>query len=509
MSEFLLVAQKLFETEKRPMGPRELVDLAIERKLFSHNIAGATPHQTMKAKLSVHVRRFGDQSTFVRTAPGRFFLRYMLDGSQTPYPAPPLTPPRAEERILVFRTQELDPLLGFQGISREWKALLRRMTKTLAYGYKPRLSVEEDDSYTQILTYVMVTRKGSVLAYRRGTYNRVEDFLRGSFCVGFGGHVVDTDLTLFSEPGLPVLDSAIRELSEELKLPDADVRRLQLREGLQIVGVLNDDSSPVGKRHLALILRYEVSKDSAWDKPDRGEKSITQLQWLHGDSAHPKLSQFEYWSQLCLRTFSPALVRAQPAFILRYRKQLKPPHLLCVVGEVGSGKSEATRILKDEFGYAELNSGSILADLMGIDAIPKTPRETFQKHAARFIRHKTGPRRLAAELWRRAQKLGTDRILIDGLRHKETLDELRRAAGSRRIGVIFVETPHDVAFSFYRTRFAQGCSIEEFMKVREAPVETEVRKLIQVADAVLYNWNGRTEYRTAIRTLMRELGIQA
>jgi hypothetical protein len=47
------------------------------------------------------------------------------------------------------------------------------------------------------------------------------------------------------------------------------------------------------------------------------------------------------------------------------------------------------------------------------------------------------------------------------------------------------------------------------MKVREAPVETEVRKLIQVADAVLYNWNGRTEYRTAIRTLMRELGIQA
>ncbi len=416
-------------------------------------------------------------------------------------------PPISRACLLFFSDRLLDRLLSFQGISRDWKPLLRKMNKTVTHEYRPRLSVEEDDSYTQVLTYVMVTRKGSVLAYRRGTYNRVEDFLRGSFCVGFGGHVVDTDVTLFSEPGLPVLDSAIRELSEELELPDADVRRLQLREGLRIAGVLNDDSSPVGKRHLALILRYEVSSDGKWDKPDRGEKSITQLQWLQGSSAHPKLSQFEYWSQLCLRTFAPALVRAQPAYLLRYRKQLKPPHLLCVVGEVGSGKSEATQILKDEFSYAELNSGSILADLMGIDAIPKTPRAVFQKHAARFIKTKNGPRRLARELWRRAQELGTDRILIDGIRHKETFDELRRAAGNRRVGVIFVETPHDVAFSFYRSRIAQGCSIEEFMKVREAPVETAVRKLIQVADAVLYNWNGRTEYRTAIRTLMRELGI--
>ncbi len=113
MSEFLLVAQKLFETEKRPMRPRELVDLAIERKLFTHNIAGATPHQTMKAKLSVHVRRLGEQSTFVRTEPGRFYLRYLL-GDSLPYPAPPLTVPRAEERILVFRTKELGACPGIQ-----------------------------------------------------------------------------------------------------------------------------------------------------------------------------------------------------------------------------------------------------------------------------------------------------------------------------------------------------------------------------------------------------------
>ena len=69
-SEFLIVARKLMETERRSLSPKELVDLGLARQLFSDKIAGKTPRQTMKAKLSVHIRRFGEQSPFVRTAPG-------------------------------------------------------------------------------------------------------------------------------------------------------------------------------------------------------------------------------------------------------------------------------------------------------------------------------------------------------------------------------------------------------------------------------------------------------
>jgi hypothetical protein len=58
-SEFLIVAKRLMETEKKAMSPRELVDLGQKRQLFSDNVAGKTPYQTMKSKLSVHVRRFG------------------------------------------------------------------------------------------------------------------------------------------------------------------------------------------------------------------------------------------------------------------------------------------------------------------------------------------------------------------------------------------------------------------------------------------------------------------
>jgi len=74
-SEFLQVAHQLFQRFRQPMTPIELVDRGIQEGLFSDKRAGKTPHQTMKSKLSVHIRRNGSASIFVRTAPGRYYLR--------------------------------------------------------------------------------------------------------------------------------------------------------------------------------------------------------------------------------------------------------------------------------------------------------------------------------------------------------------------------------------------------------------------------------------------------
>jgi predicted NUDIX family phosphoesterase len=140
-----------------------------------------------------------------------------------------------------------------------------------------RGKAEVSDAFKQVITYVMVTRGGSVLAYRRGSFNRVEHFLRGSDCVGFGGHVTAEDITLLSQADQGILSGAVRELREELELPAEDLRRLNAGIGLEIVGLLNDDSSPVGRRHFAVLLRYEVSDDASWAHPRRGEKAVTRL----------------------------------------------------------------------------------------------------------------------------------------------------------------------------------------------------------------------------------------
>src|SRR5262249_11130735 len=156
-----------------------------------------------------------------------------------------------------------------------------------------------------------------------------------------------------------------------------------------------DDSSKVGQRHFAFVYRYEVSDDTAWVRPERGEKSVTQLRWIDLKTETVNLWDFEYWSQLCLRKFFWKSVRASPTFRVYRRGPLKPPHILCVLGGVGSGKSEATRVLVEDFGYAEISTRRLVAELMGVPPMPQTPRERFQEMAWDFIQAPGGPERLA------------------------------------------------------------------------------------------------------------------
>ena len=464
----------------------------------------------MKAKLSVHIRRFGEGSPFVRTAPGRFYLRHLLNGKSETFLAKPLVPPPSSEQVLVYRTNELDRFTTWQGLKTSWKEISRVMFSQLSAHYCRRLDVEENNGYTQILTYVLVTREDAILAYRRGTYNRTEQYLRGSYCVGFGGHVTEADLNLFSAETMGVRECAVRELMEELHLPMPDIERLCGPKGLEIIGIINDDSSDVGRRHLAFVMKYDVSHDSYWENPQRGEKAITQLRWISAkDKEQVPLWNFEYWSQLCLREFAPQLVRARPAFRFVRRKPLKPPHILCVIGPVGSGKTIATEVLKHSFGYQEVNSGKVLASLLKIPPVPKTPRLDFQHQAWNFISKTSGPEELGREIARLVNAMDSDRIVVDGLRQNTTLEYLKKMCCGRRIGIVFVQTPPDLAFKFYSDRITHGASMFDFLAARDSAVEQEVESFISMADAVFYNWTGTIQYRETIRSMMEQLGISS
>lgn len=502
MSEFLRVAETLMLDELRPMRPDELVQLGLTRGLFSDRRAGKTPHQTMKSKLSVHVRRKGESSTFVRTGPNQFFLRRLVSGAVAVYETPPQQKPEPAEQVLVFPSALLRTRDRFQGITQNFHRFLARLVKPEVSFHMDRLPAESDNDHKQVLTYVMITRRGRVLAFKRGSYNRVEDFLRGAHCIGFGGHVSKADVDLFSLSDMGVVQSATRELVEELRMPAKDIERLKVGKGLKLVGLLNDDSSLVGQRHFAFLFTYEVSGDPAWTKPERGEKSITQLRWLSPNSGTVPIWDFEYWSQLCLREFFPRIAHAVPQYRIVRRVPLRPPHLLCVLGEVGSGKSEATRLITREFEYEEINTGRIVADILGIPPVAEYGREKFQVKAGEFIKRSDGPQRLADAIWARAQQYPSGRVLVDGIRQRATLNCLRKLAGKLQVGVLYVHTLPDLAYKFYRAREQPRLSIFDFLERRNAEVERDVAGMISLADAVLYNWIGRAEYQQAIRDLM-------
>jgi len=506
-SEFLQVAERLLESQRCPMTPRELWEEGKRQGMFSDKIAGRTPHQTMKSKLSVHVRDRGGDSIFVRTGPGQFYLRRLIDSEHPIYNAPPSRPPPPSEHVLSFPISLLDKLGRFQGLKKSWKRIASQILRTDHCSYRPRLDAENEDNHKQVLTYGMVVRRDQVLSFKRGTYNWTEEYLRGSLCIGFGGHVTEHDFNLFNREDLGVRANIARELNEELSLPRKDIQRLYNGEGLELIGVLNDDSSDVGRRHFGFVFQYTVSNDPRWERPLRGEKSITQLKWLNLNSRPFPLTKLEYWSQLCMRSYFKRTVRAQNSYIIRRKSPLIPPHVLCVLGPIGSGKTETSAVLTRNFGYHRVNSGKILSDLLGIPPVSKTPRKRFQALAHDFISNKNGPRKLAKTIWKAVSSIGTDRVLVDGIRHHRTLDEIRAIGKERRVGIVYVQTAADLAYNFYSNRGQNPIAITDFYGLREAPVEKEVTALISDADAVIYNWQDRPTYWDTVHQMMRDLGV--
>ena len=491
------------------MTPREIWEKGLKDNLFSDKIAGKTPYQTIKSKISVHIRKNGENSIFIRTKPGHFYLRSLMTDQQTEYEAPPLQPRATSERVLVFRSKILDDLgVRFQGIKTSWKQLTSRLIQDKYCFYVERYEAEQNPNLKQVLTYVIVSQESKVLSFVRGTFTHAAKYLRGSRCIGFGGHVAENDRNIFNLTDYGIKSNAVRELTEELELPNSISKNLTNK--LELIGVLNDDSNDVGRKHFAFLFRLNLNSDESWPSPKRGERAVAQLGWIDVTSGMPPLHEFEYWSQLCLRKYFPQTLRAQPAFRITrkskriIREKLCPPHILCITGPIGSGKSQATQVFTEEHNYKEINTGKILADILKIAPVPKTNRKIFQKKAWDFIVSIDGPQILASTIIERVNKIQHERILIDGIRQIETLDHLL-SMSEKPVGIIYIQTPPDAAYRFFANRFSKPPSIDKYIELLEAPVEQDVGSMISRSDVVIYNWNGQISFRSTINRLIKEL----
>ena len=521
VATYLWVAETVLRKHRRPLRARELVNYGLEDALFSDQELSRTPQKSMQARLSMDILASPEGSSFVRTSRGQFYLRELLThpvpagdgdmvGAAAPlseYTAIRREAPPASENVLVIHKDNYEPLLGFQGIGIGKAGNANALLRSKITNYMPRTRAETVEDHKQVITYTLIQHRSKVLSFTRGNYNRAATFLRGSRCLGFGGHVTDSDHTLFSYGDLGIRANAAREISEEIMLPTG--RPNIDPDQLEILGVLNDDSSDVGRRHVAIVLRYWVDDFDNWKRVSRGENSINQLRWLDTSAEPINLSEFEYWSQICVWSFFPNYLNMIPRFRIVRKAIFRKPHVLCVVGEIGSGKSATTTALVENGGYTQINSGQVLATLLQLAPVPETPREQFQEAAERFIITGAGPKRLADALLKAANATNADRVVIDGIRHPETLAELREQSDAP-VAVIYVYTPPDVAYDMYRFRenySERDISFRDFVTLYNAPVEGRIKYVLGEADVVLYNWLGYEQYLSVTIDMMKAVGV--
>ena len=193
---------------------------------------------------------------------------------------------KVDERVLVVPSAELDRLGRFQGFSAEAERYITALLVPELMQYRPRSQVEDDTRFKQIIPYVVFRSGDAVFCYTRGK-SQGEARLHRLRSLGVGGHVSEQDTQ--GGKSLDAYESAMRrELDEEVEVASPGrIRR---------VGLINDDSTPVGQVHLGVVHLYELEHPHVSAR----EEGLAEAGFIPLSNILTIQHEFETWSQICI-----------------------------------------------------------------------------------------------------------------------------------------------------------------------------------------------------------------
>ncbi len=200
-----------------------------------------------------------------------------------------------DENVLVVRRSLFDELGSFHGLNFEPQRYLAALLSRGNNFFLPRAQAENDPSHKQIIPYVVVAHEGKLLHYVRGK-KAGEQRLVSKGSIGIGGHMNDTDESLFAWDENAYRAGVEREINEEIAIGSSFDDR--------IVALLNDDTTEVGRVHLGIVHVFQLAEP----KVEKREAMITNLSFLSREELVSRRDSLETWSQLCVDSLDRLLL---------------------------------------------------------------------------------------------------------------------------------------------------------------------------------------------------------
>ena len=191
------------------------------------------------------------------------------------------------ENVLVIRRNLFEQLGSFQGLNFEPENYLNLLLSRGNNFFFPRAQAENDSAYKQIIPYVLLAFQDRVLHYVRGK-KAGEQRLVAKGSIGIGGHMNESDESLFAWDEQAYRAGVEREVNEEIKIDT------QFQD--RIVALLNDDTTEVGRVHLGIVHVFRLAQQ----KVEKREAMITNLAFLTKAELLNRRESLETWSQICV-----------------------------------------------------------------------------------------------------------------------------------------------------------------------------------------------------------------
>ncbi|HEX8154015.1 MAG TPA: NUDIX domain-containing protein [Thermoanaerobaculia bacterium] len=179
------------------------------------------------------------------------------------------------EQVMVVAREDLAPFLGERNLIRDdLDAILAVINERHFFIDRP--TAEVSPQFKQIIPYVVI-RHGEELFLLTRTAKQTEARLHHKRSLGIGGHI---------NPDTPTLLGGLRkELEEEVFVGE---------HALTFVGILNDDSTEVGRVHLGAV--YVL--DAATRDVRVRETEKMSGAWISRDALAQQREAMESWSQI-------------------------------------------------------------------------------------------------------------------------------------------------------------------------------------------------------------------
>ena len=195
-----------------------------------------------------------------------------------------------DEQVLVVPTQIFHTLGYFQGFCTEVDRYRDVLLNEKNAQFRPRSVVETDPEFKQLIPYMIFCHTDAsgnvrVFQYVRGK-GMGESRLHQKRSIGIGGHIAAEDQEQYSGDGYR--KGMLRELHEEVVLNTTFTERC--------VGLINDDSTEVGRVHLGIVHRLDVAEPNVVSN----ESDLIESGFMLLDELRCFRDQMESWSSISL-----------------------------------------------------------------------------------------------------------------------------------------------------------------------------------------------------------------
>lgn len=279
---------------RRPLSARAILKEAYSRRIVPKHLYGATQHKTLNARISEDILK-NRESPFIRTQPGRFFLKNFVvnEGSFVNHPAPYVARRRRRDlfrgRALSIKSSFLEE---YSGIYTSWRTIFEDFESKSAINYIRRNEV--DDHHVLCWSFPVVMRKTEILTYRIGRYRQLTNSDLAKRTIGFPGLICAEDLTLFSRSDYGAAEAGLTSVIYDLGLAGGSLGRgvADIYPNLHSVGV-----ATLPKPALFFVMIWRCPD---WFELTSRRLSLNDPIWIDKDRLPNDIGDFEPWSQMVL-----------------------------------------------------------------------------------------------------------------------------------------------------------------------------------------------------------------